>query len=107
MIPLVQHLLNDREFFGLLPREEMGIPQCHGDGLMSHELLQFHQRNFAGLCKPGCEGMAHGMQSYSIQGISILWGHFEIFNSSPETSWRLGISCTFAGTSEKLLPCLE
>ena len=44
-----KHIPDNRELFAFLSGEQMGIPHGHGDVLMTHELLQFHERHLTGL----------------------------------------------------------
>ena len=53
-----QHIPDNRELFAFLTREQMSIPHGHGDILVAHELLQSHERDFAGLRQPGGKGMS-------------------------------------------------
>ena len=68
-----KHIPDNRELFAFLAGEQMGIPHGHGDVLMAHELLQFHECDLAGLCQPGCERMPHGMQCDHIQTVAVFW----------------------------------
>lgn len=66
-----QHIPYDRQLFVFLTGEQMSIPHGHGNGLVTHELLQFHQRDLAGLCQPGSEGMSHGVQGDGVQAVAV------------------------------------
>lgn len=57
-----QYIPYNRELFVFLSGEQMSIPHGHGDILVAHELLQSHERDFAGLRQPGGEGMSHGVR---------------------------------------------
>ena len=74
-----QHIPYNQELFVFLPWEKMSVSHRHGDVLMTHELLQLHKRDLAGLSQPGCEGMSHRMQGNSVQTITVLWGQVELF----------------------------
>ena len=67
-----QHIPYNRELFVFLPWEKVSVSHRHGDVLMTHELLQLHKRDLAGLSQPGCEGMPHGMQGNGVQTITVL-----------------------------------
>ena len=77
-----QHFPYNRELFAFLSGEQVGISHRHGDVLVTHELLQFHKRNLAGLRQPGCEGMPHGMQGDGVQTITVLRGPIELSDGS-------------------------
>ena len=81
-----QHIPYNRELFVFLPWEKMSVSHRHGDVLMTHELLQLHKRDLAGLSQPGCEGMSHGMQGDGVQTITILRGQIELSDGSLEAS---------------------
>ena len=66
-----QHIPDNRELFAFLTREQMSIPHGHGDVLMTHELLQFHERHLAGLRQPGGKGMSHGVQGDGVQAVAV------------------------------------
>ena len=67
---------------------------------MTHELLQLHERDLAGLSQPGCEGMSHRMQGNSVQTITVLRGQIEFSDGSLEAGGRLGEHCFLAGLLE-------
>ena len=52
-----QYIPYNRELFAFLSGEQMSIPHGHGDILVTHELLQLHERDLAGLRQPGGEGI--------------------------------------------------
>ena len=95
-----QHIPYNRELFVFLPWEKMSVSHRHGDVLMTHELLQLHKRDLAGLSQPGCEGMSHGMQGDGVQTITILRGQIELSDGSLEAGWRLGERCFLTGLLE-------
>lgn len=88
-----KHIPDNRELFAFLSGEQMGIPHGHGNVLMAHELLQFHERDLAGLCQPGCEGVPHGMQGDGVQAVAVLRGQSEFSDGGLETGGRLGERC--------------
>ena len=73
-----QHLSYNRKLFVFLPREEMSVSHGHADVLMTHELLQLHDRNLPRLRQPRGEGMPHGVQGDGVQAVAILRGQFEL-----------------------------
>lgn len=81
----------------------MRVPHSHGDSFMPHKLLQLHQRHLAGLSQPRCEGMSHGMQGDSVQGVTIFWGKIELSDGSIEASGGLGECSPLSGLSENRL----
>ena len=85
-----QYLADDRELFAFLSGEQVGIPHSHGDILVSHELLQLHECDLAGLCQPGCESMSHGVQGDSVQAIAVFRGQSELSDGGLEAGGRLG-----------------
>ena len=95
-----QHILYNRKFFVFLPWEKVSVSHRHGDVLMTHELLQLHKRDLAGLSQPGCEGMSHGMQGNGVQTITVLRGQIEFSDGSLEAGGRLGERCFLAGLLE-------
>ena len=95
-----QHILYDRELFAFLPWEQVGISHRHGDILMAHEFLQFHERYLAGLSKPRGERMSHGMQCNHIQTIAVFWLQTEFSDGGFEAGGRLGERCFLAGLLE-------
>lgn len=80
-----QHIPYNRELFAFLSGEQMGIPHGHGDVLMAHELLQFHERDVTGLRQPGGEGMSHGVQGDGVQTVAVFRGQIELSDGSLET----------------------
>ena len=80
-----QHIPYNRELFVFLSWEKVSVSHRHGDVLMTHELLQFHKRDLAGLSQPGCEGMSHGMQGDGVQTITVLRGQIELSDGGLET----------------------
>ena len=80
-----KHIPYNRELFAFLSGEQMSIPHGHGDVLMAHELLQFHERDLAGLRQPGGEGMSHGVQGDDIQTVAVYRGQIELSDGSLET----------------------
>ena len=84
-----QHIPYNRELFVFLPWEKVSVSHRHGDVLMTHELLQLHKRDLAGLSQPGCEGMSHGMQGDGVQTITVLRGQIELSDGSLEAGGRL------------------
>ena len=95
-----QHIPYNRELFVFLPWEKVSVSHRHGDVLVTHELLQLHKRDLAGLSQPGCEGMPHGMQGDGVQTITILRGQIELPDGSLEAGGRLGVRCFLAGSLE-------
>ena len=85
-----QYLADDRELFAFLSGEQVGIPHSHGDILVSHELLQLHECDLAGLCQPGCEGMPHGVQGDGVQAVAVFRGQSELSDGGLEAGGRLG-----------------
>ena len=85
-----QHILDNRKFFAFLSGEQMGIAHGHGDVLVTHELLQLHERDLAGLRQPGGEGMPHGMQSDGVQAVAVFRGQPKFFDGGLEAGGRLG-----------------
>lgn len=83
-----QHISNNRQLFVFLSWEKVSISHRHGDVLVTHELLQFHERNFTGLRQPGCEGMPHGVQSDGVQAVAIFRGQIELSDGGLETGGR-------------------
>ncbi len=80
-----QHIPNNRELFVFLSREKVSISHRHSDVLVTHELLQFHERNFTGLRQPGCERMPHGMQGDGVQAVSVFRCKVELSDGGLET----------------------
>ena len=95
-----QHIPYNRELFVFLPWKKVSVSHRHGDVLVTHELLQLHKRDLAGLSQPGCEGMSHGMQGDGVQTITVLRGQIELSDGSLEAGWRLGERCFLAGLLE-------
>ena len=85
-----QYLADDRELFAFLPGEQVGIAHSHGDILVPHEFLQFHERDLTGLRQPGCEGMPHGVQGDGIQAVAVFRGQSEFSDGGLEAGGRLG-----------------
>ena len=84
-----QHLSYNRKLFVFLPREEMSVSHGHADVLMTHELLQLHDRNLPRLRQPRGEGMPHGVQGDGVQAVAILRGQFELSDGGLKAGWRL------------------
>ena len=80
-----QHIPYNRELFAFLSGEQMGIPHGHGDVLMTHELLQFHERHLAGLRQPGGKGMSHGVQGDGVQAVAVFRSQIELSDGGLET----------------------
>ena len=81
-----QHIPYNRELFVFLPWEKVSVSHRHGDVLVTHELLQLHKRDLAGLSQPGCEGMSHRMQGDGVQTITVLRCQIELSDGSLEAS---------------------
>lgn len=79
-----QHIPYDGQLFIFLAGKEVRVPHGHGDVLVTHELLQFHERDFAGLRQPRRERMPHGVQSHGVQAVAIWRGQIELSDSSLE-----------------------
>lgn len=88
-----KHISDNRELFTFLAGKQMSIPHGHGNVLMSHELLQFHERDLAGLCQPGCEGMPHGVQGDGVQAVAVFRGQSEFSDGGLEAGGRFGERC--------------
>ena len=69
-----KHISDNRELFVFLPWEEVSVSHSHGDILVTHELLQLHECDPAGLRQPGCEGMPHGVQGHGVQAVAVFLG---------------------------------
>ena len=95
-----QHIPYNRELFVFLPWEKVSVSHRHGDVLVTHELLQLHKRDLAGLSRPGCEGMSHGMQGDGVQTITVLRGQIELPDGSLEAGGRFGERCFLTGLLE-------
>ena len=95
-----QHIPYNRELFAFLAGEQMGIPHGHGDVLMAHELLQFHECDLAGLCQPGCERMPHGMQCDHIQTVAVFWLQTEFSDGGFEARGSFSEGRLLAGLLE-------
>ncbi len=95
-----QHLSYNRELFVFLPRKEMSVSHGHGDVLVTHEFLQFHERDLAGLRQPGGEGMSHGVQGDGIEAVAIFRGQIELSDSGLEAGGRFLERHLFAGLLE-------
>ena len=80
-----QHIPDNRELFAFLTREQMSMPHGHGDVLMTHELLQFHERHLAGLRQPGGKGMSHGVQGDGVQTVAVFRSQIELSDGGLET----------------------
>ena len=92
-----QHIPYNRELFAFLPREEMSVSHGHGDILVTHELLQLHERDLAGLSQPRRERMPHGVQSHGVQAVAIFRGQIEFSDGGLETGGRFLKSRLLAG----------
>ena len=95
-----KHIPDNRELFAFLAGEQMGIPHGHGDVLMAHELLQFHECDLAGLCQPGCERMPHGMQCDHIQTVAVFWLQTEFSDGGFEARGSFSEGRLLAGLLE-------
>lgn len=82
-----QDIAYNRELFIFLPWEEMSVPHGHGDIFMTHELLQLHERDLAGLRQPGSEGMPHGMQCDRVQAVAVFRSKIELLDGGLEAGW--------------------
>lgn len=107
-----QYIPYNRELFVLLPREEMSVSHGHGDILVTHELLQFHERDLAGLRQPRGEGVPHGVQGDGIQAVAVFRRQSELSDCGLEAGGRFLERHLFAGLLEDgfrwLAPvCLE
>ena len=80
-----QHIPYNRELFAFLSGEQMSIPHGHGGVLMTHELLQFHERHLAGLRQPGGKGMSHGVQGDGVQTVAVFRSQIELSDGGLET----------------------
>ena len=80
-----QHILYNRKFFVFLPWEKVSVSHRHGDVLMTHELLQFHERHLAGLRQPGGKGMSHGVQGDGVQTVAVFRSQIELSDGGLET----------------------
>ena len=80
-----QYIPYNRELFVFLSGEQMSIPHGHGDVLMTHELLQFHERHLAGLRQPGGKGMSHGVQGDGVQTVTVFRSQIELSDGGLET----------------------
>ena len=83
-----QHIPNNRELFVFLSWEKVSISHRHSDVLVTHELLQFHERNFTRLRQPACERMPHGVQGDGVQAVSVFRGQIELSDGGLETGGR-------------------
>ncbi len=91
-----KHISDNRELFVFLPWEEMSVSHGHGDILVTHELLQLHECDPAGLRQPGCEGMPHGVQGHGVQAVAVFRGQIELSDSGLEAGGRFIKSCPLA-----------
>lgn len=98
-----QDVADNGELFAFVAWEEMRVPHGHSNVLMSHQLLKFHERNFTGLCQPGCECMPHGVQSNSIQTVAVFRSQSELLDGSLEAGGCLCKSCFLQGPLENRL----
>ena len=80
-----QYIPYNRELFVFLSGEQMSIPHGHGDILVAHELLQSHERDFAGLRQPGGKGMSHGVQGDGVQTVAVFRSQIELSDGGLET----------------------
>ena len=78
----------------------MSISHRHGDILVTHELLQLHKRDLAGLRQPGSEGMPHGVQSDGIQAVAVFRRQAEFSDGGLEAGGRFLKRHLFAGLLE-------
>ena len=83
-----KHISDNRELFVFLPWEEVSVSHGHGDILVTHELLQLHECDPAGLRQPGCEGMPHGVQGDGVQAVAVFRGQIELSDSGLEAGGR-------------------
>lgn len=95
-----QHIPYNRELFVFLPWEEMSVSHGHGDILVTHELLQLHERDLAGLRQPRGEGMPHGVQSDGVQAVAVFRGQVEFSDGGLEAGGRFLERHLFAGLLE-------
>lgn len=95
-----QHLSYDRKLLAFLPWEKVSVSHGHGDILVTHELLQLHERDLAGLRQPGGEGVPHGVQGDGIQAVAVFWCKAELPDCGLEAGGRLVKRRLFAGLLE-------
>ena len=95
-----QYIPYNRELFAFLPGEQMSIPHGHGDILVTHELLQLHERDLAGLRQPGGEGMPHGVQGDGVQAVAVFWCKAELSDGGLKAGGRFLERHLFAGLLE-------
>lgn len=95
-----QYIPYNRELFAFLSGEQMSIPHGHGDILVTHELLQLHERDLAGLRQPGGEGMPHGVQGDGVQAVAVFWCKAELSDGGLKAGGRFLERHLFAGLLE-------
>ena len=95
-----QYIPYNRELFVFLPWEEVSVSHGHGDILVTHELLQFHERDLAGLRQPRGEGVPHGVQGDGIQAVAVFWCKAELPDGGLEAGGRFLERHLFAGLLE-------
>ena len=95
-----QYIPYNRELFVFLPWEKMSVSHGHGDILVTHELLQFHERNLAGLRQPRGEGVPHGVQGDGIQAVAVFRRQSELSDGGLKAGGRFLERHLFAGLLE-------
>ena len=95
-----QHIPYNQELFVFLSREKVSVSHGHGDILVTHELLQLHERDLAGLRQPGREGMPHGVQGDGVQTVAIFRGQVEFSDGGLEAGGGFLKCRLFAGLLE-------
>ena len=95
-----QYIPYNRELFVLLPWEKMSVSHGHGNILVTHELLQLHERDLAGLRQPRGEGVPHGVQGDGIQAVAVFWCKAELSDGGLKAGGRFLKRHLFAGLLE-------
>lgn len=95
-----KHIPDNRELFVFLPWEKMSVSHGHGDILVTHELLQLHERDLAGLRQPRGEGVPHGVQGDGIQAVAVFWCKAELPDCGLKAGGRFLERHLFAGLLE-------
>ena len=95
-----QYIPYNRELFAFLSGEQMSIPHGHGDILVTHELLQLHERDLAGLRQPGGKGMSHGVQGDGVQTVTVFRSQIELSDGGLKAGGRFLERHLFAGLLE-------